>query len=434
MHIFRSILSAGLSGLALCTAVSLSLFTPLTAETTSSDTTELVERLSKLEEVTRTIQREYVQLISREKIWNGAIRGMVEGLDSWSTYMTHDEVVLYTKLNSGQGNGFGFDWRYSTENKYVEIIRVIPGSPAYDAGFVAGDIIIQLNDHDLSVTTRAQARELFNMSEESITLEVIQADKQHMTETLKRRDMIDNGVSTGRMLTDSIGLIAVTRFRGRMQTDKKTTMTITAQAFRDELDRLSDQGMRALILDLRGNGGGNLLAATEVADCFLNESHNGDTIIVEQLNRNSGREHPVYIAHSSNTYPNWPIVILTDHNTASSAEILAAALQDHKRATLIGETTTGKDSVQELFVLEKGDAILLTIAHYRTPAGRILGGTGVTPDISIPQDPLIHLHISQRERLRAAGQPLPAHLRTISDPTIHYAQAMLTGTLIHMNE
>ena len=190
--------------------------------------------------------------------------------------------------------------------------------------------------------------------------------------------------------------------------------------------------MEALIIDLRGNGGGSLLAAVEIADCFLNAGHDKPRVIVEQISRNPARNNQ-FVARSTNTYPDWPMVVLIDGNTASSAELLAAALADHRRATLIGEHTAGKNTVQELFLLESGAGMLVTVARFRGPAGHDHSGVGVSPHIEHQLKPVLRQQLLRQQRLLSQDTELPPKLQAVSDPQVDLAQRILLGTLIHLS-
>ena len=166
-----------------------------------------------------------------------------------------------------------------------------------------------------------------------------------------------------------IGYVAINRFLHQSAPENGFDMqTATALQVRQEMVALAESGMRALILDLRGNGGGQVLAAVEIADSLLDGGSSTEPrLIVAQTSRHPEHQRR-YTAQNAHTLPRWPLVVLIDRFTASSGEILAAALRDHGRAVLIGEKSHGKESVQQLFLLNDGGALLLTVAQFQTPA------------------------------------------------------------------
>ena len=376
----------------------------------SSDMQQLLDRFKTLEDFTRLVEREYYRPVSREQLWDGALRGMMESLDRHSRYLTPDEVVLRNRDPEGPVLGFGFDWHHEAANERVVVSRVIPHSPAAAGGLVRGTVITSLDGHDLQALTLVEIRRRFMRLGDQCTLGLRLADGQTEEITLVRTAIDHHGVGEAAILAPQLGIgyVAIHRFVAGAPQRDRSAGSATARAFRAAID------------DLRGNGGGHLLPAVEIADAFLN--HHGDgTLIVAQASRNPSHQAR-HMARSDNTYPHWPLAVLIDAHTASSAEVLAGALQDHRRAVVVGEQSAGKTAIQQQFMLPGNSAVLLTVAHYHGAEERRADNRALIPDVLVPQDRRQHL---ERARDRLAGKPDPL------DDTIHRALDMLTATLIH---
>lgn len=394
----------------------------------SGETADLVNKMQELDELTRLVQRESAMPVAREQLWSGALHGMVAALDAHSRYLAPDEVALTTAMNAGRGHGYGFDWRLDEVSGQMRISRVIPDSPAWRSPVYAGDRLLAIDGHEVATIGITQARRRLLQSGSAVSLRLAHADGTVDEILLERADFSDRGLLPGRFVARGIGLIRLSRF---LDGGTKHPERNTARAFRAELDRLNEAGLQALIIDLRGNGGGSLIAAVDIADCFLNAGHSSPTVIARQHSRNPARSNE-FIARSVNTYPDWPLAVLIDGDTASSAEVLAAALQDHQRATLIGSHSQGKTSIQELFLLDGGSALMLTVAHLIGPREESLGTDGITPDIPLTIDAKSMLALQQQERLLIANEPLPDALAQCRDPHLVLATNCLRATLIHL--
>jgi carboxyl-terminal processing protease len=306
-------------------------------------------------------------------------------------------------------------------------MRVIPDSPAAKAGLIPGDRIVALNDERIAQIGMVAARRLLQRSE-NITLSLLHPDGRTSSLALERGDFNDSGVLPGRMIAQGIGLIRLARFRDGRDAESSPTVI----AFRKEIELLRADGLQGLILDLRGNGGGSVIAAVAIADAFLNAGHDEPRVITTQISRNPARNH-VYVARSNTTLPDWPLVVLIDRYTASSAEIVAAALKDHRRAALVGERSFGKNSIQELFVLDNGAALLLTVAHFRSPDELTFSGHGILPQVQLECDPVLRWRLDRRQFLLDQGLEVPAELQPLRDPIIEMATNMLTAAIIQVS-
>ena len=405
------------------------------AEDINTDMNELVLQIRQLEEVSDLVQKEFIKPISRDQLWSGAIRGMIESLDKHSRFYTKDETALAGGQQADRGRGFGFDWQYNAEKQQSIITRIIPESSAHTNGIIAGDILLSVNEQNVELLNRHQLHRLFLETHKTLSIKVKRADNSVKTCTLERSDFTDTGVLDHVFLNETIAYIKISRFRdGSLEQDEDVeglARSITGKAFRKQLDLFASKNGKALILDLRSNGGGSLHAAVEVADCFLNAGPNEPRVIVAQVSRNNPARSYAHTASSVNTYPHWPICVLVDEYTASSAEIVAAALQDYKRAIIVGVPSAGKTSIQETFILKDGSSIRLSVAHYQSPNGQNIQDLGLKPDIRIQQSSLNKLLVQQKEQLINSGHALPEHLQNAQDPVINKAMDVLTGILVY---
>ena len=336
-----------------------------------------VERFSELMEIAENVRREYVDPVPVDELWIGALRGMLAHLDPHSQFLSAEEVTVYGSELPGRGFGFGFDWRIDPNTGVPRIVRVLPGSPAEKANLKPHQIIVAVNDAICSQLTLPELRQALHRNHDQLTLTLTQHDGEEFSVTLQRQELRDSGVGQRHMVHKEIGYLSLHRFRPGTGSEPSTTVV----AFDQAIEQMRQQHMRALIIDCRGNAGGSIDAAVAIADRFIPGSENNPTVLVSVHSANNPARHAVKVATTPGTLPAWPLVVLVDKNTASSAEIFAAALKDHRRATIIGEKTYGKTTVQELFVLEQGDGMLLTVARFTTPQGADLSGTGLEPDI-----------------------------------------------------
>lgn len=405
----------------------------LDAAVTNPEMQRMLERFKELEDFARLIEREYYTEVSREHLWGGALEGMLDQLDPHSRYIERKEALLQRGEAAQREGGFGFDWHPDRANERVVVARVVPGSPAAAAGLAPGDVVLAVQGRELGRLTLHQIRELMLGLENTCTLRVRHADGSTTQAELGRSPYRDDGIGEARIVDQrlGIGLVRIDRFIGSRASEAQPelrTVTRTGAAFRVAVDALAEKGLRALVLDLRGNGGGALSAAVEIADAFLNARPDEGTLIVAQVSRNPAHQAR-HLAHSNNTLPNWPVAILVDRHTASSAEVLAASLQDHHRAVLLGEPTAGKRSVQQRFALPSGAAMVLTVARYRTAGRRDPSDThGLEPEIALERRPLEQLALARYRQALASGE---APEQPPTDTHLQRACEVLTAAVIH---
>ncbi len=315
----------------------------------------------------RIIETRYVDNTDHEKLMDGAINGMMKSLDDpHSIYMDSELYSRLTEQTEGSFGGIGVYMGFKDDK--VSILSVIDDTPGARAGLKANDEIIAV---DGTPVTDIKAEEVAMRirgkvgTQVSLTVRRDGEDDKIFTIT---RDSIKVTTAVGTMLDgeENFGYIRIAGFAEN-----------TAAEFRQALDNLTQQGMKGLVIDLRQNPGGLLTSVVDIADLIVPKG-----TIVSVIEKDGKREE--YTSKLEKTP--CPMVVLIDGNSASASEILAGALKDTQAATIVGETSYGKGSIQAVFPLFRDDAIKITIAKYYTPNGTSIDGTGITPDITVALD------------------------------------------------
>lgn len=309
------------------------------------------------------IERNYVKPVDRRELVEAAIEGMLEKLDPYSSFVPPEELEEFrTGVESSFG---GIGLQVEIVDGQLKVVSPLVGSPAYQAGIIAGDIIHQIDGEPADGLTLDEAtRKLKGEVGTSVKLTVKHADaEEHQVYIVKREIVrVDTVLGDRRQADDTwnfmyddqrkIGYIRITAFGRETSTD-----------LRAALDQLQRAQVRGLVLDLRFNPGGLLTSAIEVSDMFLSEGN-----IVSTAGRNAPKRS--WEANAEEIIPHLPLVVLVNRYSASASEIVSACLQDNKRALIVGERTWGKGSVQNVIELEGGKSILkLTTASYQRPNG-----------------------------------------------------------------
>lgn len=353
-------------------------------------------RLGVLSQVMAHIENSYVDSLDEDRLIDGAIRGMVGTLDPHSSYLNAEEYALLESDTTGQFGGVGVE--IDSRGDYLTVIAPIPGSPAARAGVRAGDEILAI-----------EGRDARGLEVDEAVRRMRGAPGSHVRVTFRRRgvedpmrlDLVREIVHVSsvesHLLEDGVGYVNLKSFQERSSEEVDRAL--------DELTRASNGRLRGLVLDLRNDPGGLLDEAILIADEFLN-----DGVIVSTRGRDGSAQDEAR-AHSAGTRPDFPIVVIVNEYTASAAEIVAGALQDHHRAMLVGTRTFGKGSVQTVIDLPDGGALKLTIARYFTPSGRSIQAQGIAPDVQVEDvtlpDPPAAGSPEAPERERDLEQHLP---------------------------
>jgi carboxyl-terminal processing protease len=320
-----------------------------------SSTSILDEALNKILDNTATET-------DKDSLQRAAIEGMLRSLgDKWSQYLPESESTSFENAVEGQYSGIGV-WLRSDESGLVGIAGVVPTSPAEFANLQEGDLIQSVDGETTQDKSLDTVAKLLSGKPNTTAILSVNRSEEILTFSVKRTELRSNPVQL-KKLKNEIVLISISEFtRG------------TARSMRSAL-AASGAERSGVILDLRGNPGGLLVEATDVAGAFLN----GGTVVEFFM---PGKSPEIFNAIGDGDSKT-PLVVLIDRGTASAAEIVAAALQDRNRAVIVGERTFGKAAVQDLTELSNGAAIELTIGYYLTPNGKRLEGQGLDPDILV---------------------------------------------------
>ncbi len=313
------------------------------------------DRYDKINDIINYIDEAYVDSINRQELTDEAIVNLLRNLDPHSSYIP---ASAFRELNDplmGSFEGIGIEFNMMTDT--VIVINPIPGGPSESIGIRAGDRIIKVEDETIAgvnIDTQDVVRKLKGPKGTEVTVFVMRRGVDDLLEFTITRDKIPSfSLDIAYMIDDKTGYVKLGQFSAT-----------THQEFRMALERLNRQGLEQMILDLRGNGGGFLEAAIQLADEFLQP----ESLIVYT----DGRKRPktVATARRNGGFETQPLVVLIDEWSASASEIIAGAMQDHDRGVVIGRRSFGKGLVQEQVQLGDGSALRLTVARYYTPSGR----------------------------------------------------------------
>lgn len=349
-----------------CLFSCLLLSAPLKAADNDVKDQEYYELLKTFAETFEQIEKNYVVDVDRKELMEAAIGGMLQKLDRYSNYIPPEQIEAFNEGLQQEFGGIGIQVDIDKATGSLIVISPLPGTPAYHGGVKAGDLIVEIEGESTEGFSIRDAQKILKgRPGEAVSIGVLhKGDDTTTTIPLVREiiklqtvlgDRYKSDDSWDFMLDDEkkIGYIRLTHFSDR-----------SADELRVALDDLKEQGAKALILDLRYNPGGLLSQAIEIADMFLEEG-----VIVSTKGRSSPERS--WSAHQEGTYDQIPMVVLINRFSASASEILSACLQDHERATIIGERSWGKGSVQNVIPLD-GDqsALKLTTASYHRPSGK----------------------------------------------------------------
>ncbi len=356
-----------------------------------------LEELRTFSEVFGKIKSDYVEPTEDASLLNNAIRGMLTGLDPHSTYLDADAFKELQVGTSGEFGGLGIE--VGMENGFVKVISPIDDTPAQRAGVAAGDLIIRIDDTPVKGLTLNQAVKLMRGKPGTkIELTIIREGRDKPLEISITRDIIQVNSVKHRLLDPGYGYVRITQFQSKTGEDLIEAIT--------KLKEESEEDLKGLILDLRNNPGGVLNAAVNVSDAFLTE---GLVVYTEGRVKDSRME---FKATPADIINDAPLIVLVNGGSASASEIVAGALQDHKRAIIMGNKTFGKGSVQTILPMQNGAALKLTTARYYTPSGRSIQAEGITPDIPLERVKITKIEAPSFESVKEAD--LSGHLENNS--------------------
>jgi carboxyl-terminal processing protease len=366
------------------------------------------------------IRHDYVDesKVAYSNLISSALSGMMQALDPYSQYMEPPDYQDLKDDTQGKFGGIGI--QVAIKDNLLTVIAPMEDTPAYRAGIVSGDKIIEINGEKTDKLTMPDAvHKLRGKEGTNVKLKILR-EKDTKEFTLTRAIIKITSVKGVRLLPGDIGYLRITEFSDP-----------TSDGVRDAMAKLLGQHMKALVLDLRNNPGGLLSSAVQVSELFLKK---GALIVTTRGRGDRPRQMPAF-ASGTIHHTDFPMVVLINSGSASAAEIVAGALHDNKRAILVGDVTFGKGSVQNILPIEDGAALRLTTARYYTPSGQCIHEVGIEPDILVPI-PLEEWANVLRKRsfeetpALVSDQEKPANFDKIVDRQLERAVDMLKALLI----
>ncbi len=338
--------------------------------TVKAGTDEVYKNIEVFIEVLRQIEENYVEPQDPQELIHGAIKGMVRSLDPHSSFMTKDEYSELMMETKGSFSGIGIE--ITLKDNILTVVSPIEGTPADKAGMKSGDMIIKIEDESTKDMTMMDAvKRIRGPKGSKVNLTVAREGEAKPLAFSITRDVIPLKSVRSYLLTPEIGYVRISTFQSKTTTDLALAL--------EKLEK--DRELKGLILDMRNNPGGLLRQAEEVSDLFLDSG-----VIVSTKGRISSQDRKT-MASMGEKPRDYQIIALVNGGSASAAEIVAGALQDNKRALILGSRTFGKGSVQTILPLSDGNALRLTTARYYTPSGKSIQLSGITPDIELAYAP-----------------------------------------------
>jgi carboxyl-terminal processing protease len=339
------------------------------AQSTTSMPPEAESVFEPFWQVYNLIRSDYLEPVEPDLLLDGAINGMVESLgDQFSGYMNPEVYPLLNDDLSGEIEGIGVVIQTLEETGEIEVVNVLEGAPAMEAGVMPGDIFTAVNGEDVTELSQLElAGKVRGAAGTSVIITMRRGEE--LLDFTMARARIQIPTIESRLLDNNIGYIKLFEFNDDAR-----------QALDDALENLNAKNLNGLIFDLRGNPGGLLNSAIDVASAFLEDG----VILIEDFG--DGQEQTLDV-NGNFSGVNVPMVVLVDETSASASELVAGALQDHRRATIIGEVSFGKGTVQTWHELTNGGGIRLTIARWLTPNRHWIHEQGITPDIIVEWTP-----------------------------------------------
>ncbi|MEA3241338.1 MAG: S41 family peptidase [Pseudomonadota bacterium] len=326
------------------------------------------ENIKKFTDVLSLVQKYYVEPVDSKKLIYGSIKGMLSDLDPHSSFMPPEMFKEMQVETHGSFGGLGIE--ITIRDGVLTVVSPIEDTPAYKAGIKAGDRILKINGElSKDMTLMEAVRKMRGPKGTKITISIMRQGLSELKAVDIIRDIIKIASVKNKNLDDGIGYIRLTQFQDRTSADMIKKM--------DELKK--DGPLKGLVLDLRNDPGGLLNQAVQVSDYFLKSG------LIVYTDGRLKKQNMKYYAHDDGTEGDYPIVVLVNGGSASASEIVAGALQDHKRAVIMGTPSFGKGSVQTIIPLDDGAAIRLTTSLYYTPNGRSIQAKGINPDIIVEE-------------------------------------------------
>lgn len=313
------------------------------------------------------VKRHYVEAVSSKDLIYGSLQGMLASLDPHSQFMLPDEYKEIREETEGRFGGIGIE--ITIREGVLTVITPVIGGPAAEQDVAPGDLIVKIDGESTRDLNLSEAvKKLRGKPGSNVKLTLLREETSQVIDVEIRRDIIQvQSVRDAKMLTDHIAYVRIADFQ-------ETTYQDLTQA----LQKFDSESMKGLILDLRNNRGGLLDAAVAVCEEFLPEG----TLVVKTKSRDSSQNEEFRV-HRVSSNPDYPIVVLINKGSASASEIVAGALQSHRRGIIVGTTSFGKGSVQTVIPMADGSAVRLTTSYYYTPDDHKIHGKGIIPDVQV---------------------------------------------------
>ncbi|MFH1460299.1 MAG: S41 family peptidase [Candidatus Omnitrophota bacterium] len=328
---------------------------------------EIYNQIEIFSDAIAAIQQDYVETVPSQDIIYGALKGMLASLDPYSQFMDPDTFKELQVETEGEFGGLGIE--ITIRDNLLTIITPLNDTPAYTAGLKALDRIIKIDDKITRDITLTEAVKLMRGKPGTdCTLTIMRETEEELKDYTITRDIINiKSVRKSELIENNIGYIRLTDFSEKTKSDLDAA-----------LSNLEKEGMDSLILDLRNNPGGLLISSIETVSEFLDTGK----LIVYTKGREKN-QNTEYKSTGKTNYKNIPLIVMINGGSASASEIVAGAIQDHKRGIILGTKSFGKGSVQTVIPLRDGSALRLTTAKYYTPSGRTINETGIVPDVTV---------------------------------------------------